>query len=72
MEVRSTLASSAQCCGSRAKQTVLFRPTGPHQYSAVATSNNPTLVVSFKPYQSAQARELASMRNARYQTCGII
>ena len=34
------------------------------RYSYVATSNDPTLVVSFKPCQSAQTRELASMRTA--------
>ena len=36
------------------------------RYSYVATSNDPTLVVSFKPCRSAQTRELASMRKAIY------
>ena len=34
------------------------------RYSYVATTNDPTLVVSFKPCQSAQARELVSMCSA--------
>ena len=34
------------------------------RYNYVATSNDPTHVVSFKPCQSAETRELASMRNA--------
>ena len=34
------------------------------RYSYVTTSNDPTFVVSFKPFQTAQTRELASMRNA--------